>query len=221
MAGVGGTLAACSTAPVPYDANEEGQAPGAAAAAATSAGPGSAAAGSSGGITGTVLGQATQVPVGGGTIFTAAKVVVTQPAKGQYKAFSAICTHVGCLCDAVSGGTIDCPCHGSKFSISTGAVVAGPAPSPLPARTIAITDGKIILQLSSGGRPPVPPIRAPLGAPSSLASAPSFLSCSGSVQTALGALLNRGPSRFKPEVPLAGAVPGTREVPGFRGGAAH
>jgi Rieske Fe-S protein len=143
---VGGTLAACSTAPVPYDANEEGQAPGTEPSATTAAGSDVAVAGSSGGITGTVLGEATQVPVGGGTIFTAEKVVVTQPAKGQYKAFSAICTHVGCLCDAVTGGTIDCPCHGSKFSITNGAVVAGPAPSPLPSRTIAVTGGKIVLQ---------------------------------------------------------------------------
>jgi Rieske Fe-S protein len=151
LVGVSGALAACSTAPVPYDANEEGQAPDAQPAATTAAGSSSAAAASGGGITGTVLGQATQVPVGGGTIFTAEKVVVTQPTKGQYKAFSAICTHVGCLCNAVASGTIDCPCHGSKFSITNGSVVAGPAPSPLPARTIAITNGKIVLQLSPGG----------------------------------------------------------------------
>jgi Rieske Fe-S protein len=157
LVGVGGTLAACSTAPVPYDANEEGQAPGDQPPATAAAGPGStsaaksgttAAAGPGGGITGTVLGEATKVPVGGGMIFTADKVVVTQPAKGKYKAFSAICTHVGCVCDAVTSGTIDCPCHGAKFSITDGAVVAGPAASPLPARTIMVTDGKIILQLS-------------------------------------------------------------------------
>jgi Rieske Fe-S protein len=145
LAGVG-TLAACSTAPVPYDANEEGQAPGA-EDGATSPQPAASSAGTgAGGITGTLLGEATQVPVGGGTIFTAEKVVVTQPVKGQYKAFSAICTHVGCLCDAVAHGTIDCPCHGSKFAITDGAVVTGPATTPLPARTIAITDGKILLQ---------------------------------------------------------------------------
>jgi len=157
LVGVGGTLAACSTAPVPYDANEEGQAPGNQPPATTAAGSGMAtAAGSSSGITGTVLGEASQVPVGGGVVFTAEKVVVTQPTKDTYRAFSAICTHVGCTCDAVSSGTIDCPCHGAKFSITNGAVVAGPATSPLPTRTVAITNGKIILQLSSGGRPPYP-----------------------------------------------------------------
>ena len=65
---------------------------------------------------------------------------------GVFKGFSAVCTHVGCLCNQVADGTIDCPCHGSKFTITTGAVVAGPAPSPLPAAPITVTGGKILLQ---------------------------------------------------------------------------
>jgi len=94
---------------------------------------------------GTVLGAASDIPVGGGAIYTAAKVVVTQPASGQYKAFSAVCTHVGCMVNKVANGTIDCPCHGSEFTITNGAVVTGPAPAPLPARQITIVDGRVIL----------------------------------------------------------------------------
>ena len=90
--------------------------------------------------------MAADIPVGGGKIYTAAKVVVTQPAKGEFKAFSAVCTHVGCLCNQVADGTIDCPCHGSKFKITDGSVVTGPAPAPLAAKTITVTDGKILLQ---------------------------------------------------------------------------
>jgi len=147
IAGVGGALAGCSTAAVPYDANEAGVAPGQQAPAASPpAGmTGQAAGQGSGAAAGTLLGLATDIPVGGGKVFLAQKVVVTQPAKGEFKAFSAVCTHVGCICNQVANGTINCPCHGSEFKITDGAVVTGPAPTPLPARTIAVSDGKIML----------------------------------------------------------------------------
>ena len=157
--GVAGVLTACSTAPVPYDANDAGQAPGTAPSASGSAMAGGMASQPSssasdmnggsangGGQTGTLLGMASDVPVGGGMVYTAAKVVVTQPSKGEYKAFSAVCTHVGCLCNQVADGTINCPCHGSKFKITDGSVVAGPAPAPLPAKTVTVTGGKVYLQ---------------------------------------------------------------------------
>ena len=154
--GAAGVLTACSTASVPYAANDAGQAPGAAAPAPASApttasgSPSAASAdakssGDGAGSGGTVLGAAADIPVGGGKIFTAAKVVVTQPARGEFKAFSAICTHVGCLCNQVADGTINCPCHGSKFKITDGSVVTGPAPTSLAAAKVTVADGKVML----------------------------------------------------------------------------
>ena len=183
LAGLGGALAGCGTAAVPYGANEAGVAEagdgatpstaggmasggmasgGTAAGATASGGMGSSASPSAPAQTpppasqpakasapakmnGTVLGDASEIPVGGGKIYTAAKVVVTQPTRGQYNGFSAVCTHVGCIMSQVANGTIDCPCHGSEFKITNGAVVTGPAPSPLPAKQITVADGKVVL----------------------------------------------------------------------------
>ncbi|MEW2488807.1 Rieske (2Fe-2S) protein [Streptomyces sp. NPDC048411] len=94
---------------------------------------------------GTVLAKTSDIPVGGGTIFTEQKVVVTQPKKGEFKGFSAICVHAGCTVDSVSDGTINCPCHGSKYRITDAAVVAGPAPGPLPTERITVTGDTIRL----------------------------------------------------------------------------
>jgi len=166
VAGLGATLAGCSTATVPYNANEAGQvgqadqATASATAMATGASPSMASPSTAGSpsasaspekgamgpkVSGTVLGTADEIPVGGGKIYPVAKVVVTQPVKGTYLGFSALCTHVGCLVDEVANGTIDCPCHGSEFKITTGAVVTGPAPSPLPKKKIKIVEGKVVL----------------------------------------------------------------------------
>ena len=92
------------------------------------------------------LASTSEIPVGGGKIFDTQVVVVTQPTAGEYKAFSAVCTHMGCIVNQISKGTIDCPCHGSQYSITTGAVVAGPAPRPLPAKQIKVSGGSIFLE---------------------------------------------------------------------------
>ncbi|MDT0567529.1 Rieske (2Fe-2S) protein [Streptomyces sp. DSM 3412] len=85
------------------------------------------------------------IPVGGGRIFKDQKVVVTQPQEGDFKAFSAVCTHQGCIVSSVSDETIDCACHGSKFKITDGAVVQGPATEPLPAEEIKVAGNSIQL----------------------------------------------------------------------------
>jgi Rieske Fe-S protein len=100
--------------------------------------PSAAASGGSSGAVGPVTVKETDIPVGSGKIFPDAQTVITQPKKGEFKAFSAVCTHQGCLVDAVTT-TINCPCHGSKYSITDGSVVNPPAPQPLPPKTIKIS----------------------------------------------------------------------------------
>ena len=103
----------------------------------------SAGAGSNGGSAG--LASTADVPVGGGVIDKKLKVVVTQPTKGDFKGFSAVCTHAGCTVGTVESGTINCPCHGSTFSVEDGSVVSGPATKPLAAKKVTVDGGQISL----------------------------------------------------------------------------
>ncbi len=93
---------------------------------------------SSGGIATT-----SEVPVGGGKIFAGEKVVVTQPTEGDFKAFSAMCTHQGCVVSAIKDEEIDCTCHGSKFSIADGSVLEGPATKALESLKVTVSGNEI------------------------------------------------------------------------------
>ncbi|MFH9478843.1 Rieske (2Fe-2S) protein [Streptomyces anulatus] len=99
----------------------------------------------SGGKGGEVIAATADIPEGGGVVFAAQKVVVTQPQPGEFKAFSSTCTHQGCAVKDVSGGTITCPCHNSTFDAATGSPTGGPATRPLPAREITVEGDSIRL----------------------------------------------------------------------------
>jgi Rieske Fe-S protein len=138
-------LAGCTR----YDSNNGGVAAGqpaytppapASSSSASSGGNG----GGGGGAAANVLAKTSDVPVGGGKILTDKKIVITQPTAGAFHAFTAVCTHAGCIVDQVGGGTIDCPCHGSKFSANNGSVVNGPAASPLAAVSIKVKGTNIV-----------------------------------------------------------------------------
>ncbi len=94
------------------------------------------------------LGPVGDVPVGGGKVYREKRIVVTQPTAGQYRAFSAKCTHAGCVVDQIKDSQIQCPCHGSRFSISDGSVQDGPAPTALPAYPVAVEGGTLKVTVS-------------------------------------------------------------------------
>jgi Rieske Fe-S protein len=83
------------------------------------------------------------VPLGGGVIFADQQVVVTQPTKGEFKCFTAVCTHMGCIVSSVQAGGIRCECHGSAFSIEDGSVFNPPATSPLDEVAISVDGDQI------------------------------------------------------------------------------
>ncbi|WP_327101462.1 Rieske (2Fe-2S) protein [Nocardia vinacea] len=101
---------------------------------------------------GTALTRTSDVPIGSGVLL--GDTVVTQPSPGNYQAFSVICTHAGCAVDTISRGTINCPCHGSRFNLD-GSVATGPASRPLAARTISVQGEWIV----AGAFAPLPAAR--------------------------------------------------------------
>ena len=135
-------LAGCSK----YNSNNGGVAgrQPAPASSSSAAPPSQAGSGSGAAAAPAALASTSDIPVGGGKILTDKKIVITQPQSGAFHAFSAVCTHAGCTVGSVSGGTINCPCHGSRFNITNGAVVNGPAASPLPPVSIKVQGTSII-----------------------------------------------------------------------------
>jgi Rieske Fe-S protein len=116
------------------------------ASPATGARPGTTAAnayGPAAGGTGTALLPLDRLPAGGGVVLERPAIVLTRGQGDDVHAFSAVCTHQGCTVDRVADGTIDCPCHGSRFDAITGAVVQGPAQKALPAVAISVRQGTI------------------------------------------------------------------------------
>ncbi|MER5870941.1 Rieske (2Fe-2S) protein [Streptomyces sp. NPDC002044] len=131
----GGALAACGGDSEPKPVSEPGT------ATTPSAAPSAPAAGAANAIAKTA-----DVPVGGGKVLKDEKLVITQPTAGEYRCFSAVCTHSGCLVNKVADGSIDCPCHDSKFKDTDGAVTKGPATRPLSEKKITVAaDGSISL----------------------------------------------------------------------------
>ncbi|MFI1167375.1 Rieske (2Fe-2S) protein [Streptomyces sp. NPDC020801] len=101
--------------------------------------------GAAAGSGGAVLAKTADIPEGGGKVFGSHGVVVTQPTKGEFKAFSSKCTHQGCAVNRIANGVISCPCHHSEFSAADGSVKKGPATQPLPAKNISVAGDEIKL----------------------------------------------------------------------------
>jgi Rieske Fe-S protein len=125
LVAVGGVVAACGSS-------------------TSSSSPASGAPAPSGTAAGSVA-KTADIPVGGGVIVPSPAVVITQPTAGDFRAFTAICTHQGCTVGSVVNNEIICPCHGSTFSATDGSVIKGPATSPLTAAAITVEGGNVVI----------------------------------------------------------------------------
>lgn len=101
---------------------------------------------------GILLGPSKDVPVGQAANFTIPSSgdpgIVLHTNTGQYLAYDAVCPHAGCQVGYYAASDLlVCPCHGSQFQVSTGAVLNGPAPRGLTALKITKgSDGNLYLQ---------------------------------------------------------------------------
>ncbi|MGW0432765.1 Rieske (2Fe-2S) protein [Micromonospora sp. NPDC003197] len=140
--GVAAVLAGCSSDDSDGDAGREGT---------TGNGTGAPTTGTDSGNSGTdsgssgALARTSDIPVGGGKIFAEQGVVITQPTAGEFKGFSALCTHKACPLTSVDSGMINCTCHGSKFSVVDGSAKVKPATEPLPEKQIKVEGDQIHL----------------------------------------------------------------------------
>lgn len=99
----------------------------------------------------TPVGQLAEFPPNSGTVLPIANqpVIVTNPQGEGLKAFSAVCTHLGCVVHwHEAGAFIQCPCHDGRFNAKTGAVISGPPPRPLPPYELAVDEEEVYV-----GRP--------------------------------------------------------------------
>ncbi|WP_103503754.1 Rieske (2Fe-2S) protein [Streptomyces sp. SM14] len=87
------------------------------------------------------LGPADEVPVGGSKLYRDEKVLVCRPEAGDYRAFSAVCPHRGCVLTGIRDEVAVCGCHGSTFEPATGAVLRGPAEEPLMEMELELDSG--------------------------------------------------------------------------------
>ncbi|HLY76220.1 MAG TPA: Rieske (2Fe-2S) protein [Planctomycetota bacterium] len=96
-------------------------------------------------------GPLNELPVGGSKLIQAAgkPILLIRLAETEFRAFSAVCTHLGCLVQWRHGEKdVFCPCHGGRFT-SEGQVAGGPPPRPLTPYAVAVIGGEVQIRLSA------------------------------------------------------------------------
>jgi cytochrome b6-f complex iron-sulfur subunit len=87
------------------------------------------------------------LPIGSGKVVAmGSKPVIVVNTTGGVKAYSAVCTHLGCIVayDSTSSQIV-CPCHDGRFNPASGSVISGPPPQPLAPIAVTVEKDQIFL----------------------------------------------------------------------------
>jgi len=91
--------------------------------------------------------KTTDIPVGSGKKFDVegVQILITQPRAGEFRGFSAICTHAGFVMNNMANSEIKCDNHGAVYSADDGSVLSGPAPRALGKVTVTVEGDDILV----------------------------------------------------------------------------
>jgi len=94
-----------------------------------------------------VVAKTSDIPIGSGKKFDVegVPILITQPRAGEFRGFSAICTHAGAVMTSISNSEITCNAHLSIFSADDGSVLSGPAPSALGKVTVTVEGDDVLV----------------------------------------------------------------------------
>ncbi|CAB4896595.1 unannotated protein [freshwater metagenome] len=91
--------------------------------------------------------KTSDIPIGSGKKFDVdgVQILITQPRAGEFRGFSAVCTHAGFVMSNMANSEITCDNHGAVYSADDGSVLSGPAPRALGKVTVTVEGDDVLV----------------------------------------------------------------------------
>jgi len=91
--------------------------------------------------------KTSDIPIGSGKKFDVegVPILITQPRAGEFRGFSAVCTHAGFVMSNMANSEIKCDNHGAVYSADDGSVLSGPAPRALGKVTVTVEGDDVLV----------------------------------------------------------------------------
>ena len=91
--------------------------------------------------------KTSDIPIGSGKKFDVegVPILITQPRAGEFRGFSAVCTHAGFVMTNMANSEIKCDNHGAVYSADDGSVLSGPAALALGKVTVTIEGDDVLV----------------------------------------------------------------------------